>query len=122
MNVSPEIQMLIDRLDTHPEEFISNDLNFVNGGPALTSYNRWGPLTKVLLDPDSQKERDVIFTKEEQEALTHKLSELLRKRLRENILHELVSGERQEKLKLTESEHGPLSTTLQRELGTAYPL
>ena len=104
MNVSEEVFLLLNRIDTHPEEFIAKEVDFVNGPPALHPETRWGPLVKTLLDPGSHGECDVLFTKDEQKLLKEKLIGMLREKLRENIVQELVSGNREEEVRIRSTE------------------
>jgi hypothetical protein len=94
MNVSEEVFLLLDRMDTHPEEFLSEETNLIDTMLARESDTRWGRIVRMLLEEDFRDHRDLLFTKEEQNRLVEKLQELFRARLRENILHELVSGDR----------------------------
>lgn len=94
MSVSEEVFLLLNRIDTHPEEFLGEDANLVANTLSRESDTRWGRIVRILLEEDFKDHRDLLFTKEEQNRLIEKLQGLLRARLRENILHELVSGDR----------------------------
>jgi hypothetical protein len=94
MSVSEEVFLLLDRMDTHPEEFLSEETNLIDTAISREPDIRWGRIVRMLLEEDFKDHRDLLFTKEEQTRLIEKLQGLLRARMRENILHELVSGDR----------------------------
>jgi hypothetical protein len=101
MSVSEEVRMLIERVSTHPEEFLPKNIDFIKDVFVTRQETRWGNLIKILLSDDLKDERDVLFTKEEQRDFREMLVDLVRKRMKENIVHELVSGERDKELKTT---------------------
>jgi hypothetical protein len=98
MSVSEEVRMLIERIGTHPEEFLPENMDLIKGIYVTRQETRWGNLIKILLSDDLKDERDVLFTKEEQKDFREMLIGLVRRRMKENILHELVSGERKKEL------------------------
>jgi len=100
MSVSEEVRVLIDRVSTHPEEFLPENLDLIKGLVISRQETRWSNLIKILLSDDLKDERDILFTKEEQRDFREVLTALMRTRMKENIVHELVSGEREKELKV----------------------
>jgi hypothetical protein len=98
MSVSEEVRMLIERVGTHPEEFLPKNVNLIKNIYGNRQDTRWGNLVNILLSDDLKDERDVLFTREEQRDFREMLIGLVRRRMKENILHELVSGERKKEL------------------------
>jgi hypothetical protein len=98
MSVSEEVRMLIERVSTHPEEFLPKNVDLIKNIYGNRQDTRWGNLVNILLSDDLKDERDVLFTEEEQINFREMLIGLVRRRMKENILHELVSGERKKEL------------------------
>lgn len=100
MSISEEVRVLIDRVSTHPEEFLPKNLDLIKGTFITRQETRWGNLIKILLSDDLKDERNILFTEEEQRDFRDALTALIRSRMKENIVHELVSGEREKELKV----------------------
>jgi hypothetical protein len=98
MSISEEVRVLIERVSTHPEEFLSENMNLIKGVFVTRREARWSNLVKILLSNELRDERDVLFTKEEQKNFKEALVNLVRRKMKEDILHELVSGERKKEL------------------------
>lgn len=95
--LSDTLRMLIERMQTHPEEFISERWD-----PVQTNawddepFNdvRWSHFVRAFY----QSGKEFIFEKEEIELLQTHYRKHLRARVEECILKELVGGERQTEL------------------------
>lgn len=98
MAVSKEIEMLINRMDTHPEEFLYED-ELDNARHFTTSTGpRWAALlARVYSDACHSS-----FSEEDARAIKEKHTELVREHVRNSILKQIINGEepRQEQLDL----------------------
>lgn len=96
-DLSETIRMLIDRMQTHPEEFISERWDPVqtNAWDDEPFNNvRWSNFIRVFY----QSGKEFIFDKEEIDFVQDNYRKALRNRVDECILKELVGGERQTEL------------------------
>lgn len=111
------IRMLIKRMDTNPEEFINE---------------QWDPIVRDVWDTEPFRDvrwsnyiramfstgKELIFTEEEIEIFKTKYREILRTRLEECIVRELVGGERQKELDFGERQLDLPYTTMTTNMST----
>lgn len=74
------LAILMERIGTHPEEFVT-------GGGTLAGGSRWGGLVKVALDPARS---GTFITPEERTALTAKLSVVQGEQFHKEVLRSLL--------------------------------
>ena len=87
MAISKEVQMLLDRMDSHPEEFINPEWDPVQDKMAVPFENtRW----ENILSPFYTHGKESLFLPEETEALTARFKSMVVLRVRECIIKELV--------------------------------
>lgn len=97
MSISEEVQLLINRMDEHPEEFVHSKWDPVTND--AWDYSPWeGCRWGLLLGLVFKSGNDIIFTPEEVAALKEKHKELIRAKAKNSIMVELVSGERQKSI------------------------
>jgi hypothetical protein len=90
VNVSKMVQMLLDRMDKFPDEFVN-----AHGSPLMHSVNqvlmdvRWETINAAMLS--SVVDTRGLFTAEEVNAYRSKIMAILRKRYEEAICEELVN-------------------------------
>lgn len=101
--ISEEVQVLLERMDTFPDEFIKEEWDPVlHHGWATEPFSgtRWGNLIATVFTTGNS----FMFTEEDLEALKAKYTELIHKQTKEKILKELVSGERVKDLEFSEKQ------------------
>lgn len=89
--VSDEVQMMINRMQDFPDEFLSKDWQ----PSELEAWElepwhgaRWKNICAVLFKSGAE----ILFTKADRKALRRAYKELVRRRVREAIMVEIVSG------------------------------
>lgn len=83
------VTALLERMDTHPEEFIEGEFSYVRHGLSqLINDTRWENVTWTMLG-DGNKSL-AIFTPEETDAYTTKLGGIIRQKLEEDVCKELL--------------------------------
>ena len=95
--ISEQVEMLVSRMKTNPDEFINKDWDPVDHGPwSFEPFEdtRWGHLMKSTI----QTGKEYLFSEEELEVLKAGFAEILRTRTQEAIVKELVSGEKEKEL------------------------
>lgn len=87
MAISKEVQMLLDRMDSHPEEFINPEWDPVQDKVATPFENtRW----ENILSPLYTHGKESLFLPEETDAITARFKSMVVLRVRECIIKELV--------------------------------
>ena len=86
------IEILLARMDSHPQEF---------DGGTLGPYGRWTYTIERALNIGSN------FTKEERDALSIKLRDMVRERFTQDVMKELLDGPEEKWTTV----HGAISTT-----------
>lgn len=88
MSVSKEIQMLLNRMDTHPEEFLYEDELDNARHFSATTGPRWANLLRNLYTDAAH----TYFSKEDADALREKHGELVRTAVKQNVVKELLGA------------------------------
>lgn len=110
VNVSKMVQMLLDRMDKFPEEFVSPDCS------ATRQYDRdiiedarWGYISNAILytSPHSQG----LFTAEECSAYRDKIMKIMRKKYEADVCEELVRPAKEEEKERADPRQGQLWQT-----------
>jgi hypothetical protein len=90
VNVSPTVQILLDRMDKFPEEFIDPESNMVHHGiDDCIRGSRWQGITESIFTGHTYH----VFTAEEVNAYRTKLAGILRKKFEEDVCKGLVKFE-----------------------------
>jgi len=90
-HVSETIQMLIERMETHPEEFVRetwDPVQYSAWDDEPFAGTRWGKLIKATM----MSGKGVIFTEAEVEKLQAAYQKLLHSRMEACIVKELIDG------------------------------
>lgn len=86
MTISSAVAALIKRMDEHPEEFVNEGWDpVVSGTSNYLHQTRWEEISELIASEPSP-----LFTKEEKDTYLDKLRGLLRARVDETIIKELV--------------------------------
>jgi hypothetical protein len=89
INISPTITVLLERMDTNPDEFAHHLRHMTSNTFSEIVYgSRWSSITESILE---QNDRYKVFTAEEVNAYRDKLAGLFRKRLEEDVCQELLN-------------------------------
>lgn len=87
MAISREVQMLLDRMDSHPNEFINPEWDPIQDRTMAPFYStRW----QNLLEPMFILNKESFFLPEETAALAARFKSMVVLRVRECIIKELV--------------------------------
>jgi hypothetical protein len=87
--ISDEVRMLLNRMETNPDEFVDPVAHgFV---PNTVMPHKWYQLLGALVE--NKPELSLAFEPEEVEALRSKLKELIRARVKASIVKHIVGGE-----------------------------
>lgn len=89
MSISLAISALITRMDEHPEEFIPEDLDLITYKGDYFYRTRWEAVSKLFVNPDPLN----LFTSEERDAYKNKLQQILRAKIDEKIIREIIGRE-----------------------------
>lgn len=111
-DLSDTIRMLVDRMQTHPEEFISPKWDPIQANAWDDEpFNnvRWSNLMRAFY----QSGKEFIFDKEEIDFVQNNYRKALRNRVDECILKELVGNERQEAIDFRNKQMELPYTTMQ---------
>lgn len=88
INISPAIAVLLERMDTNPEEFVNPLRSLVNDSCSEITYgSRWHSITESILEQNTVFK---VFTAEEVNAYQKKLAGVFRKKLEEDVCQELL--------------------------------
>lgn len=83
------VKALLERMDTHPEEFICEGFSYVRYGLGqLINDTRWENVTWTMTGYGDKSL--AIFTPEEVDAYTTKLGGIIRQKLEEDVCKELL--------------------------------
>ena len=96
-NISEGVGALLARMESDPNEFINIDWDPVaQYGWDVEPFNdtRWGNLMRVVFTSGNE----MLFTEEDKAAIKEAYTKLLRERMGESIVKELVAGERLKEL------------------------
>jgi hypothetical protein len=96
-NISEGVGALLARMESDPNEFINIDWDPVaQYGWDVEPFNdtRWGNLMRVVFTSGNE----LLFTEEDKAAIKEAYTKLLRERMGESIVKELVAGERLKEL------------------------
>lgn len=117
VEVSPEVQMLIERMKTNPEEFYDLEENWVTRGGEgmLRSRFRWSNVVQVFF---SDGELADGIPKQDVEAFRAAYDAMRYDKFKQDIVKELVGGEYQQELKDRERQ---MELDLQAKRSGAYP-
>lgn len=100
MSISPAIAVLLTRMDSHPDEFVRKGWDVDISTANFFYQTRWGSISNVMTSGAS-----VMFTPEETEAYVNKVTSLVRGRIDEGIIEELVGQRRLQMIEeITEQE------------------
>lgn len=115
--VSPEVQMLIERMKTNPEEFYDLEENWVtrNTEGMLRSRFRWSNVVQVFF---SDGELADGIPKQDVEAFRAAYDAMRYDKFKQDIVKELVGGEYQQELKDRERQ---MELDLQAKRSAVYP-
>jgi hypothetical protein len=95
VNVSKMVQMLLDRMDKFPDEFVSPCYSATKQySRDLIEDARWGYVSIAILDTAAQSQG--LFTAEECNAYRDKIMKILRKKYEADVCEELVRPTEQE--------------------------
>lgn len=91
--ISDEVRMLLNRMETNPDEFIAD----------RPSASKWSPLMSSLLG--NRPDLEFMFEPEELKALRVCVKHMMQKHVRANIVKQIVGGEEeaQKELDLADS-------------------
>ena len=89
MSISPAIAILLTRMDSHPDEFVRKGWDIDVSTANFFYQTRWGSISNVMTS-----EASGMFTPEETEAYVNKVTSLVRGRIDEGIIEELVGQRR----------------------------
>ena len=101
--ISEEVQVLLTRMETNPEEFVRSEWNPILNAPWNHEPfygTRWGQLMSSILMTGS----NFLFTEDEVVALRDKYSKLLQDKVKENILKELLTNESLERVEFEQKQ------------------
>lgn len=111
--ISQTIQTLLDRMDKFPEEFIDTDVG-ANYAPVedMVEDTRWGGVTISIANQAQGRCLYNLYTPEEVSAYMDKFTELIRKKVDEDICASIVrfDAQREEKTKQMELPFDRLET------------
>ena len=89
INISSAIAVLLERMDTNPEEFVNPLRSLVNDSCSEITYgSRWHSITESILEQNTVFK---VFTAEEVNAYQKKLACVFRKKLEEDVCQELLN-------------------------------
>ena len=95
VNISKMVQMLLDRMDKFPEEFVSPAYSAVKQySRDLIEDARWGYISIAILDTAAQSQG--LFTAEECNAYRSKIMKIMRNKYEADVCEELVRPAEQE--------------------------
>jgi hypothetical protein len=95
VNVSKMVQMLLDRMDKFPEEFVSPAYSAVKQySRDLIEDARWGYVSIAILDTAAQSQG--LFTAEECNAYRSKIMKIMRNKYEADVCEELVRPAKEE--------------------------
>lgn len=106
------VTALLERMDTHPEEFICEGFSYVRYGLGqVINDTRWENVTWNMMG-DGNKAL-TIFTPEEVDAYTTKLGGIIRQKFEEDVCKELLNPHEPEQMELfpNQSSFPPRSRT-----------
>lgn len=89
MSISPAIALLLTRMDSHPDEFVRKGWDIDVSTANFFYQTRWGSISNVMTSGAVG-----MFTPEEAEAYINKVTLLVRGRIDEGIIEELVGQRR----------------------------
>lgn len=93
--ISNEVTMLVNRMRSHPEEFVNDEMTF-SGRHRLREVGRWDSLMQSIVTNNTDLE--CLFTPEEIKLLRDTATEILRPRALAKIVKEIVGGEQDEQV------------------------
>jgi hypothetical protein len=91
--ISDEVKMLMNRMRSHPEEFAVDQLNF-GADREIRRLRRWDNFMNSLVN--RKPDLELIFNKEEIEALRQTATEILRPLALGTIVKQIVGGEEED--------------------------
>lgn len=113
------VKALLERIDTHPEEFINDDFRCtVQTFGNMINETRWEYVTWAMA---GDIDKFSVFTLEEREAYLTKVGALMRQKLEEDVCKELLNPHEPEQMELfpNQSSFPPRSRTKSNSIITS---
>ena len=105
------VKALLERMDTHPEEFVNDDFSCIpHGFGNMVNETRWEHVTWAM---SGDLHKFEVFTPEERESYLTKIGALMRQKFEEDVCKELLKPNEPEQLELfpNQSSFPPRSRT-----------
>ena len=108
MSISPAIAALIERMDEHPDEFVNGGWAPVSGAGGYFTRTRWEAISVLFYHDESP-----LFNTEEVKEYRDKIGKLLRTRIDESIIAEIVGNAFENELEFRNKQLSlPLGTSM----------
>lgn len=117
--ISDEVRMLLNRMKTHPEEFVDPNPRGFRADSLRSSVGKWDTLMASLLG--NKPDLEFMFDPEEIEVLKASAKELVQSKVRATIVKQIVGGEEREQRELDFDPHNHVADSA-RYMATAIDM